>query len=150
MLRKNIGDLCFRGLHQLTENNVKIDKKTGKLKCKTCLYAYRREAYLKRGKEYESILDSTRTTQLRKAGWTKQSYEKTAALQQNRCAICKKLVEKRLHADHKHVDPPFPRELLCYQCNPGLGMFYDNPELLEAAAAYLRKHEALYERWKNN
>jgi hypothetical protein len=57
------------------------------------------------------------------------------------CAICKgtgpgkRLV---LCVDHDHVTG-VTRALLCHRCNSGLGMFKDNPELLEAAATYLRK-----------
>lgn len=39
--------------------------------------------------------------------------------------------------DHKH-GTQIVRGFLCSNCNAGLGMFQDNPELLEIAAQYLR------------
>ena len=60
--------------------------------------------------------------------------------QKNRCAIC--LVPftdaDRPRVDHCHKSKKF-RGLLCNRCNPALGMFGDNPELLRRAAAYLEK-----------
>lgn len=29
---------------------------------------------------------------------------------------------------------------MCRKCNMGLGCFLDNPEIMESAAAYVRKH----------
>ena len=43
---------------------------------------------------------------------------------------------KRLTVDHNHETNTI-RGLLCSNCNTGLGMFSDNPELLIAAAEYL-------------
>ena len=45
----------------------------------------------------------------------------------------------RLAVDHCHVKGSV-RKLLCKSCNNGLGLFKDNPELLEKAADYLRNH----------
>lgn len=42
--------------------------------------------------------------------------------------------------DHKHGEGTW-RGVLCYKHNTGLGLFNDDPELLEAAANYLRTHE---------
>jgi hypothetical protein len=45
---------------------------------------------------------------------------------------------KRLFVDHNHETNQV-RNLLCTQCNSGLGMFNENPELMEKAANYLRE-----------
>lgn len=66
--------------------------------------------------------------------------------QNGRCAICGvELVQSgrgsnRLHVDHNHKTKKV-RALLCHVHNTGLGMFQERPETLEAAAAYLRRHQ---------
>jgi hypothetical protein len=45
-------------------------------------------------------------------------------------------------ADHRHGNPPKRRELLCNPCNVGIGFFKENPETMENAAAYVRRHNA--------
>ncbi len=50
-----------------------------------------------------------------------------------------------LSGDNLYVPKPGnetskPRGLLCSTCNSGIGMFDDNPALLELAAEYLRKY----------
>lgn len=54
------------------------------------------------------------------------------------CAICRKQTEK-LHIDHNHATGQV-RELLCQKCNQGIGCFCEEPEILEKAIAYLKKH----------
>ena len=73
------------------------------------------------------------------------SFEEYAAMfekQQGACAICKK-PEKRpkwsLAVDHDAVSKQV-RGLLCSGCNPGLGKFNHDPNLLVAAAHYLQKY----------
>ena len=44
---------------------------------------------------------------------------------------------RRLCVDHDHKTNKF-RGLLCARCNRGIGMFRDNPILLEKASTYLR------------
>lgn len=67
--------------------------------------------------------------------------------QDKKCAICK-LEEKRksrsgnicaLSIDHCHKTGQI-RELLCHDCNTGIGKFKDNIDLLKQAIAYLEKH----------
>ena len=59
-------------------------------------------------------------------------------LQGGRCAICgAEQGNRRFHLDHDHATGR-ARGLLCHSCNLGLGAFRDNPEWLDAAAAYLR------------
>lgn len=68
------------------------------------------------------------------------------------CGICGvEPVGGAVHVDHDHGCCDFTasrtkptcgncvRGILCRRCNMGLGLFRDNPEFLEAAAAYLRR-----------
>lgn len=60
------------------------------------------------------------------------------------CAICKKAPLSKagtptaLHLDHCHTVGRI-RAFLCAHCNRGLGSFCDDPNLLLAAARYLKK-----------
>lgn len=56
--------------------------------------------------------------------------------QEGKCLICKES-SKRLVVDHCHTTGKV-RGLLCDHCNTGLGSFRDSPELLLAAAKYLK------------
>jgi hypothetical protein len=80
---------------------------------------------------------SIRRTNLRKLGWTPERVETFIVLQKGCCAICGDPLI-RMSSDHEHVEPPFPRGLLCSNCNAGLGQFQDNPAICEAAASYIR------------
>lgn len=71
---------------------------------------------------------------LEKFGITKSEYEAMKAAQGNRCFICKE--NKTLCIDHNHSTGQI-RRLLCHTCNLGIGVFYDNPDLLREAADYL-------------
>lgn len=74
---------------------------------------------------------------------TPERYDEMLAEQGGGCAICgcKDPDDGRVNLplDHNHKTGAV-RGILCPGCNKGLGHFYDNPERLEAAAAYLRRH----------
>jgi hypothetical protein len=76
-------------------------------------------------------------------GMTLEQYQKLFEEQQGYCAICaahnSEVPHKQLMVDHCHKTGKV-RQLLCDLCNTALGKFKDKPELLEKAAAYLRKH----------
>jgi hypothetical protein len=73
-------------------------------------------------------------------GISRVEYDRMLAEQCGRCAICGNLPAegKHLRVDHCH-NSHLVRGLLCDSCNLGLGKFYDNPDLLAAAAKYLRE-----------
>ena len=75
-------------------------------------------------------------------GITIEEYESLVALQGNKCAICGRVGGegrgKVLHIDHNHKTGVV-RGLLCKSCNQGIGLIGEVPELLEAAARYLRE-----------
>lgn len=75
----------------------------------------------------------------RRYGISLEQYEAMLELQDGRCAICGRHGDefgRRLAVDHCHETGKV-RGLLCINCNPGIGAFRDNPELLRRAASYL-------------
>lgn len=80
----------------------------------------------------------------KKFGITKNEYDLLLIKQKYRCAICGKLNKeastnnKSLAVDHDHTTGQI-RGLLCTRCNPGLGFFNDDTNLLRKAITYLRK-----------
>ena len=63
------------------------------------------------------------------------------------CPICQR--PKRPIQDHDHASGTF-RSKICQQCNTGLGLFLDDPDLLTRASEYLKywKSKDLFEKWK--
>jgi hypothetical protein len=72
---------------------------------------------------------------LSRYGITQEQYEEMYEAQQGICPICCGWFEK-LFVDHCH-DTGKVRALLCGMCNPGLGFFKDDVELLKRAIEYL-------------
>ncbi len=78
---------------------------------------------------------------------TLEEYKTKLVSQDYKCALCGKDASdnKRggkldpLHIDHCHKTNKL-RDLLCHQCNSGLGHFKDNITLMQKAIDYLRKH----------
>lgn len=56
------------------------------------------------------------------------------------CGICGTIDPNsaRMHVDHDHTTGKI-RGVLCHNCNRGLGMFKDSPELLRAATKYVSR-----------
>lgn len=78
-----------------------------------------------------------------KYGLTPADYEALLKAQQNQCAICG--VEFKswpkdatAHIDHDHVSGRV-RGLLCSKHNMAMGLFGDDPAMLQRAARYLSK-----------
>lgn len=94
-----------------------------------CARKGRQHAYLKR--EY---------------GIGHHAYAKRKRIQGAACAICgregfkmKAAHHTKLAVDHDH-DTGKVRGLLCHNCNRGLGLFQDSPDVLLRAVDYLGKH----------
>jgi hypothetical protein len=84
----------------------------------------------------------------RAAGVDASRYQEMLREQGGVCAICHKPEKHRdglsgkakdLAVDHDH-NTGAVRALLCSACNTALGLFCDDPALLNAAMAYLHKH----------
>jgi hypothetical protein len=86
-------------------------------------------------------LKERRNNLKRMFGMSIEEYDEKLAKQGNVCKICglKCISGKRLAVDHDHKTGKI-RDLLCSNCNGGLGKFQDNPELLLKAADYLKEH----------
>lgn len=92
-------------------------------------------------------------------GCTIEWLERKLKEQKNCCAICNRVFEKTPHVDHDHTCCPVikrfacgkcNRDLLCDDCNLGLGRFRDDVTLLENAKQYLRKHSKLSKKRTGN
>lgn len=68
-------------------------------------------------------------------------YNAMVSAQEGRCAICRRSFQgtKNTHVDHNHSTGRV-RALLCGNCNRGIGMFDDQPDILLAAIDYLQYH----------
>lgn len=103
--------------------------------CKLCTSARRKELLTK---------ETIRQRNLEK-NFGKGVLDVYAALfveQEGVCAICSSAENgryKHLSIDHCHNSGKI-RGLLCNNCNRGLGLLKDNPELLRKAASYVEEH----------
>jgi hypothetical protein len=91
-----------------------------------------------REKHYSKYPTAKKAERLKSKGWTLERYDTTLQEQNNRCAICRETFIATPHADHKHIEPPLPRGLLCNYCNSLIGFAKESPDRCEAAAKYLR------------
>ena len=135
---------CKRG-HEFTEENTYVYAKTGARFCRECRkhqrgvrdpikYRKWRKDWRKRNPHYHRDRE-----RLKMCGATPEETAVMLKKQKHKCAICKKHMEKP-QLDHDHVTGK-PRELLCSRCNVGIGNLQDDPDLLESAASYIRKHK---------
>lgn len=128
---------CFtcKETKPLTEFQKKASSKDGlHPNCKLCKQAKERAV---RSPEY-----SRRSNLKRNFNITPEEYDMMLAKQVGVCAICKQAeTSKRttfLAVDHCHTTGAI-RGLLCNNCNRGIGLLKDSPELLQAAKVYLEK-----------
>lgn len=88
--------------------------------------------------------NSFRNWSLRKKyGIEPEEYDRLFVKQHGRCAICDRHqseLNRRLAVDHDH-STGVVRALLCDGCNRGLGMFHDDPILLQSALSFLLNHK---------
>ena len=76
-------------------------------------------------------------------------YDAKLTAQDGVCAICGNAPDpngvrasSKLHVDHDH-ETGHNRDLICNNCNRGLGYFKDDPALMQAAAKYVERHRSL-------
>ena len=111
--------------------------------CNTCLYA-RHKAWTENNKdrvaEYREKDPWTLAKRCARRGITPEQLVDRYERQEGCCAICKcevALIDSAI--DHNHDTGEF-RGVLCKQCNRALGMFRDNPKILENAVEYLKAY----------
>jgi hypothetical protein len=112
----------------------------------SCRSIERRRRKARRDPTYRARLRDAKRTNARRSflkvkyGISLEDYDAMLARQGGVCAACKnkKRRSERLCVDHCHVTGKV-RGLLCRNCNFGLGLFRDDADLVEAAAAYLRR-----------
>ncbi len=105
--------------------------------------------YREQNKKYrEENRHVARNHHLKRAyGLTLEQVDEAILAQDNACLICRKQFTDgkrmgRACVDHCHVTGKV-RGILCGYCNSGLGKFFDQPDLLEAAIAYLQRSKVL-------
>jgi len=104
------------------------------------------EEHAKRNREWNAANpDKMRANTLRRHGITPDVYTEMLESQNGVCAICGEEQKRKLrgkvlplHIDHDHATGKV-RGLLCHHCNAGLGHFFDKPEVLSRAIAYLQE-----------
>jgi hypothetical protein len=101
---------------------------------------YCRPCHNARGKASKDKVGGSRTYHLkRRYGIDAAQADSMLADQGGLCALCR--TAPAAHVDHDHATGAV-RDLLCFNCNGGLGQFRDDPALLRAAARYLEAHRA--------
>lgn len=75
-------------------------------------------------------------------GVTPAQYDAMVEAQGGQCSICGTAPGgEKLVVDHMHSTGRV-RSLLCRKCNSAIGLLRDDPDVIYAAAAYVRKHNA--------
>ena len=112
-----------------------------KYQCKECDKKASAVHYRTNSEYRKRSLQRSRTHGLKKRyGISEEQYNEMFNRQNGVCAICKTNEgQKQLAVDHDHKTGII-RKLLCMNCNTAIGMFKDDPELLQAAISYLREH----------
>jgi hypothetical protein len=73
---------------------------------------------------------------LKKYGLTAEKFREMWESQKGLCAICDDLLSPHFATDHDHVTGVV-RGILCRPCNLALGLFKDDPSVLQRAGEYL-------------
>jgi hypothetical protein len=103
-------------------------------------HAYCKPCHNQRSRLSRDKVGGARTYHLsRRYGITAEEADYLLEAQGGLCAVCR--AAPAAHVDHDHATGAV-RELLCFNCNGGLGQFRDDPAVLRAAADYVERHHA--------
>ena len=147
-MKNKICRLCNKGkpIESYSIRNKQTNSR--RTECKSCLNEKRRKSKSYRkwaDKNKEHLKKYERSYRLKKKyGITLDDYNKMLTDQDNKCAICKTskpLPNKKSyngwHVDHCHTTGKI-RGILCHTCNPSLGAFKDDINILKNAIKYLQ------------
>lgn len=119
---------------------------TGKLRsaCRDCITKDNLNRYHTNPATREAHRKASRKHGLKKYGISQTQFDEMFDSQAGRCAICAngicKTDEDRYLStcvDHDHKTGKV-RGLLCWDCNVGLGKFFDNTDIMQSAITYLQ------------
>lgn len=128
----------------------------GRKRCASCRVWKNEEEFGNKSSTADSLLSSCKrchlnNVYLKRYGITLDHYEILLTRQDNGCAICggKNKGGRALSVDHDHnccsgvkSCGQCIRALLCSNCNVGIGVFHEDPQLLDAATRYLLTHRS--------
>lgn len=130
------------------ERHIRLKKSNCCKKCwKEAINSWRNKDRVKNKEKYNARNRSWRKrnpdkvkTQFLKDlyGITLKEYNQRIIKQNGKCLICHK--KSKLHIDHNHKTNKI-RGLLCERCNPGLGFFNDDVNILKSAINYLTEEK---------
>jgi len=126
---------------------LRADTSKHRAQCNECFNKVRRsiyhnnvEHYRRKRREYAATdreKGQAKDRYLKRTyGLTLSEYKEQCATQDNRCEICD--IQCSLVVDHDH-DTGEVRGLLCNNCNTGIGLLKDEPEVLKKAIEYIRR-----------
>lgn len=144
-----------RGPERDRKTGIAKDRRTHTSWCKHCRKKRRDETYrlqIASGEAAENNRKAYAKVRERRLkvdyGITPTDYAEMLDAQDGLCAICgkpettrhKKGTLRQLSVDHNHTTGKV-RELLCHNCNCGIGRLKDDIEILRKATAYLERHQ---------
>jgi hypothetical protein len=154
--------ICTRcgELKSLDEMSARNERKNARGHCKACQKAYLKEYHAKyrllpgmKEKQKQVVADWRKAQSpeyhrdlnlKKKYGISLDDYEMMLVRQDGACAICGSWDPSTRYSvfcvDHCHGTGQV-RSLLCSKCNWAIGMLDENPDLFDAAKAYIMKHE---------
>ena len=89
----------------------------------------------------EKALLAQRRGNWKRLGINPDEAEKLWLTHVGKCGLCKEDIKGNANVDHCHETGKV-RDILCRDCNLGLGNFKDSPELLLLAFQYLNSHKS--------
>jgi hypothetical protein len=129
----------FESFHFRKDNN------TYRHSCKECIGSYQRNRYQTNPDIRAERIKASRRYNLKQYGITEDTFHNMYDTQSGRCAICSRKIvtaskdtKEVACIDHCHTTGRV-RGLLCWDCNVGLGKFFDNTEVMLNAVNYLRE-----------
>lgn len=140
--RKNAREKVNR---QLYPEKYKADKERRRPQQRIAALKYRlaHPGYRKTESYKASTKKAYRKRLLKQYGLTPEQYNQILIAQDHKCALCfspNPGSKGTFHVDHDHKTNQV-RGLLCHSCNTALGLFKDNPQILQLAIAYLLKNK---------